>query len=117
LGNGWRVRPLDDLQWVLERRAKPERGRLKSDGERWLAWAYCRTRVGLETALPRLRAEGIVLDPARLAALPEFFDAPPQNEDPAGDLNIGGVISPPPRITKGESYESGQYPRPRRATQ
>jgi hypothetical protein len=48
---------------------------IKAVGERWVPQAYCRSGVGLETALSRLRTEGTVLDPAPLAALPEKFEA------------------------------------------
>ena len=74
LNGDWRVRPLDHLQWVLERRTVLGGGRWKGQArqlehakevrERWLPYAYCRTRAGLETTLSRLRSEGIVLDPA-----------------------------------------------------
>jgi hypothetical protein len=74
LGPDWRVRPLDDLQWVLERR---DVSRLDPAGARWRPWAHCRTRTGLETALSRLRADGVVLDPASLAALPDHYDGSP----------------------------------------
>ena len=67
LGPDWRVRPLDHLQWVVERRAA---GRLEHDGARWLPEAYCRTRVGLFCALSRL-APG--LDTTPLAGLPAAF--------------------------------------------
>src|SRR5262249_27965957 len=70
LGSDWQVRPFDHLQWVLERR---EAGPIKRDRARWKPRAYCRTRVGLETAVSRLRAEGAILDPAPLADLPAVF--------------------------------------------
>jgi hypothetical protein len=73
LSPDYRVRPFDHLQWCLERR----RPGLKGGGERWDVLHYCRTRVGLETALSRLRCEGIVLDPALLAAFPAFFPEEP----------------------------------------
>ena len=69
LSGDYRVRPLDHLQWVLERR----RSRLKPDIERWDVLAYCRTRVGLETALSRLKSDGVALDASLLAGLPERF--------------------------------------------
>jgi hypothetical protein len=43
------------------------------DGGVWRPYAYCRTRVGLETALSRLRCEGIYLDPSLIAHLPDYF--------------------------------------------
>lgn len=84
LSNDYRVRPLDHLQWVLERRAKLGGGRwkdqesgLKQRGGEWKAYAYCHTRAGLETALSRLRCdEGVFLDPALIADLPDFFPEP-----------------------------------------
>jgi hypothetical protein len=74
LSEEWRVRPLDHLQWVLERR-RPNQ--LRAGGERWDAQAYCRTRAGLETALSRLKAENVVLDASLLASLPDYFDGTP----------------------------------------
>jgi hypothetical protein len=56
LSDDYRVRELDDLQWVLERRSTAEPGRLKRRGGEWKAHAYCRSRAGLETALSRLRS-------------------------------------------------------------
>jgi hypothetical protein len=76
LGPNHRIRPLDHLQWVLEARKKPQPGRLERAGGDWKAYAYCRTRAGLETALFRLRSEGIVLDPAPVADLPLLFPEP-----------------------------------------
>jgi hypothetical protein len=76
LAADWRVRPLDHLQWVLEVRKKARDGRLQRDGEVWRAYAYCRTKAGLETALSRLRCKGIALDPTPLAGLPDFFPEP-----------------------------------------
>ena len=79
LSDDYRVRPLDHLQWVLERRLKARPGHLKPAGEvggRWLVVAYCRTRIGLETALSRLRCDGVHLDVALLAGLPERFPEP-----------------------------------------
>jgi hypothetical protein len=83
LGPDHRIRPLDHLQWVLEVRAVPGGGRWKGQArqlehagearERWLPYAYCRTKAGLETALSRLK----VLDPAPLADLPDHFDGSP----------------------------------------
>ena len=73
LAPDWRVRPLDELQWVLERR----RPGLYAGGERWDAQAFCRTRAGLETALSRLKCgwkgTQITLDPALIAHLPDYF--------------------------------------------
>jgi hypothetical protein len=82
LSADWRIRPYDGLQWTLERRALQGAGRwkhqashLKHDVERWLPFAYCRTKTGLETALSRLRCEGIYLDAGLIAALPNHaFD-------------------------------------------
>ena len=51
LSPDYRVRPLDHLQWVLERRQKGRPSQLKLRGETWLPYAYCRTKAGLETAL------------------------------------------------------------------
>ena len=80
LSDDYRVRPLDHLQWVLERRLKARASHLKragEAGERWLAIACCRTRIGLETALSRLRCDdGVHLDVALLVALPERFPEP-----------------------------------------
>jgi hypothetical protein len=74
LSDDFRVRPLDSLQWVLERRAKAHARRNKRVGERWLPYAYCRSRAGLETALSRLKCEeGIRLDAALIAHLPDFY--------------------------------------------
>jgi hypothetical protein len=78
-----RVRPLDHLQWVLERRKVRGGGRwghLKQDtarSEAWLPLAFCRTRAGLETALSRLRQDDIVFDAGLLAGLPDHFDGSP----------------------------------------
>jgi hypothetical protein len=121
LSDDYRVRPLDHLQWILERKAETGAGpsarssiqscsawcskertlrrrnvsnarettplllqvelaggpgrlkhqdrHLKHDGarsERWLPVAYCRPRAGLETALSRLRCQGIHLDAGEL---------------------------------------------------
>jgi hypothetical protein len=84
LSDDFRVRPLDHLQWVLERRSvrgggrwKDQASHLKHDGEHWLPYAYCRTKAGLETALSRLKADGVVLDVGLLAHLPDHFDGPP----------------------------------------
>jgi hypothetical protein len=80
LSDLYRVRPLDHLQWVLER--KDGRGiRLQPVTEVWRPIAYCRTRVGLETALSRLRCEaGIHLDPSLIAHLPDFYSPPSRRE-------------------------------------
>jgi len=67
----WRVRPLDHLQWVLERR----RSRLKGGGACWDAVAYCRTRDGLLFAVNRYKAD---IDPGELAHLPRFFEESPE---------------------------------------
>jgi hypothetical protein len=53
LCEGWRLRSLDHLQWVVERRAEARRSRLGRVGERWLTQGYCRTKVGVETVLSR----------------------------------------------------------------
>jgi hypothetical protein len=74
LSADYRVRPLDHLQWVMEARKKARDGRLQRDTEDWRPLAYCRTRAGLETALSRLRCEGIHLDAGLLACLPYCFD-------------------------------------------
>jgi hypothetical protein len=87
LAADWRVRPLDHLQWVLERRYDPRPGRLQPVREVWHPYAYCRTKAGLETALSRLRCKGIALDPALLVALPDFF-----SETQTGSAGVG---SPP----------------------
>ena len=79
LSDQYRVRPLDHLQWVLERRLKARPSQLKRAGEvgeRRLAIAFCRTRIGLETALSRLRCDGVHLDVTLLAGLPERFPEP-----------------------------------------
>jgi len=78
LGPDWQVRPFDHLQWMLERR---DVGQIKRDGARWKPRAYCRTRVGLETAVSRLRAEGVILDPAPLADLPAVFPDSPEKPE------------------------------------
>ena len=67
------MRPLDHLQWVLERRQKGRPSQLKLRGETWLPYAYCRTKAGLETALSRLRCEGVYLDPKLIAHLPALY--------------------------------------------
>lgn len=73
LSDDYRVRVLDHLQWVLERQMRARAG-LERAGERWVPFAYCRTRAGLETALSRLRCDSSVfLDPAPLASFPDFF--------------------------------------------
>jgi hypothetical protein len=41
LGPNHRIRPLDDLQWVLEVRKQPRPGRLERDGGAWKVYAYC----------------------------------------------------------------------------
>ena len=86
LSPDYRVRPYDALQWVLERRAvtgggrwKHQASRLNDAGEagaRWVPIAYCRTRIGLETALSRLRCDGVHLDASALASVPERFPEP-----------------------------------------
>jgi hypothetical protein len=70
---GWRVRPYDSLQWVLERR----RSQLKGGGERWDVVAYCRTRDGLLFAVTRYKAD---IAPGELAHLPPFFEESPEPE-------------------------------------
>jgi hypothetical protein len=75
LGENYRVRDLDALQWVFEIRSQPRQDSLDSRpervGERWLPFAYCRSRLGLETALSRL---GVSVDKPKLAHLPEWFE-------------------------------------------
>jgi hypothetical protein len=88
LADGWRVRPLDEIQWVLEHR--PD-GRIEPDTERWLPKACCRTKSGLLTAASRLMAEGAVLDAAPLAALPDNFDGSPPV--PRRELLIAGTVA------------------------
>jgi hypothetical protein len=83
LSPDYRIRVLDELQWLLERRTvtgggrwKGQDRRLNDDGarnERWLPYAYCRTKIGLETALSRLRSEGVQLDARLITHLPNFF--------------------------------------------
>ena len=76
LSSTWRVRSLDEVQWVLEHEMPGTGAR----GALWRAWAYCRTREGLETALSRLRCgwrgTKVTLDPALLSELPERFPSP-----------------------------------------
>jgi len=76
LSADYRIRPLDHLQWVLEHR----RSQLKGGGERWDAYAYCRTRIGLETALSRLKCEGASLDRSLIAHLPDYFEPKDQSD-------------------------------------
>ena len=96
LAADWRVRPLDHLQWVLERRYDPRPGRLQPVREVWHPYAYCRTKAGLETALSRLRCKDIALDPALLAALPDFFletqTGPTGVEEPAASENGSAAV-------------------------
>lgn len=47
LSDDYRIRPYDEVQWVLEYR-RPH-SRTKAGAERWNILAYCRTKVGLET--------------------------------------------------------------------
>ena len=70
LSADWRVRPLDHLQWVLERRSKAPTSQLERCGETWEVQAYCRTRDGLYCALSRFNPEA---DATQLAVLPERF--------------------------------------------
>ena len=71
LSADWRVRPLDHLQLVLERRSKAPTSQLERCGEAWKAQAYlCRTRDGLYCALSRFNSEA---DATQLAVLPERF--------------------------------------------
>jgi hypothetical protein len=72
LCEGWRLRTLDHLQWVVERRVTVQEDNVKRDRERWLPQAYCRTKLGIKSTLScfSLRA-----DPVVLAGLPEHFDA------------------------------------------
>jgi hypothetical protein len=78
LSKEYRIRPLDHLQWVLERKdGTQKRLRANREGsEVWRPVAYCRTKAGLETALSRLRCEGIHLDPSLIAHLPDYFPKP-----------------------------------------
>jgi hypothetical protein len=69
LAPDWRVRPLDQLQWVLEQQDRRPR-QLKLVTERWRPRAYCRTRDGLHCALTRF-APGI--DRSPLAGFPAMF--------------------------------------------
>ena len=71
LAPDWRVRPLDHLQWVVE---KGDRVDFKLDGERWRPLAYCRTRDGLLCALSRLAPE---IDSSPLASFPAMFEPSP----------------------------------------
>ena len=66
---------------MLEVRKKPRLDRLERRGGDWKAYAYCRSKAGLETALSRLKAEGVVFDPAPLAAFPLFFPEPKLTPD------------------------------------
>jgi hypothetical protein len=70
LCEGWRLRPLDHLQWVLERLGGAPEGVVEPVGERWRPQAYCRTKAGIQTALSRA---GLRASPAVLAGLPEYF--------------------------------------------
>jgi hypothetical protein len=72
LCEGWRLRPFDHLQWVVERLAEPRCSRLERVGERWLIQGYCRTKVGVETVLSR---SGLRACPSALAGVPEYFVA------------------------------------------
>lgn len=76
LSDEWRIRPLDELQWVIERRAKAKAGRLQPIGGRWQARAYCRTKAGLKTAVTSLKAEGFSLDTRLVDNLPVQFPEP-----------------------------------------
>jgi hypothetical protein len=92
LSDSYRIRPLDHLQWVLERRPAYNVGRWKgrqsqlgSAGDVWKPYAYCRTKAGLETALSRLRCdEGVHLDVSWLAHLPDFFPEVPDADPSPG---------------------------------
>jgi hypothetical protein len=94
LAPDWRVRPLDELQWVLERRNKARPGDLKVFAGAWRPWAYCTTRLGLETALSRLKTEGVALDPTPLASLPAQFPTPPDRlaDEGVADVSRGKLV-------------------------
>jgi hypothetical protein len=77
LAPDWRVRPLDHLQWVIE---KGDGVDFKLDGERWRPRAYCRTRGGLLCALSRLAPE---IDSGPLASFPAMFEPNPHDEGDA----------------------------------
>lgn len=82
LSPDFRVRPLDHLQWVLERRKQARESGVGPRAGEWKAFAYCRTRAGLETALSRLRADDNVhLDASLISHLPTFF---PEQGNPLG---------------------------------
>jgi hypothetical protein len=91
---GYRVRPLDQLQWILERRDQKGRGgRLEPVAEVWRPYAYCRTRTGLETALSRLRASsGVRLDPQLIAHLPEFYEPLADRPRPHANQSCNGYV-------------------------
>jgi hypothetical protein len=76
---GWRLRTLDHLQWVVERRVTAQEGSVKHDRERWLPQAYCRTKLGIKTTLSRF---SLHTDPVVLAGLPEHFDAGAPAQEP-----------------------------------
>jgi hypothetical protein len=77
LCGGWRLRPLDHLQWVVERLDGAPEGSSGLAGARWRAQGYCRTRVGVETVLSR---SGLRACPAVLAGLPDYFVAEARRE-------------------------------------
>ena len=70
LCEGWRLRPLNHLQWVVERQDGQDR-HSKLAGERWRIQGFCRTKIGIQTVLSRsgLRADTGVLD-----GLPEYYE-------------------------------------------
>ena len=61
---GWRVRPLDEIQWVLEHRHSP----LEAAGEGWRVRAYCKDPGG-----PAILLRTIDLDPAPVRHFPDRF--------------------------------------------
>jgi hypothetical protein len=65
LGPDHRIRPLDHLQWVLERRSVLGGGRWKGQarqlehaGERWLPYAYCPHQGGTRNGSISLTQRG-----------------------------------------------------------
>jgi hypothetical protein len=90
LSPSWRVRPLEHLQWAVERRQIAKAGRLEQHTARWVPWAYCRSKAGLETAVSRLRSEGIELDPTPISDFPSFF---PENNPTTLPAPIDTVVT------------------------
>ena len=80
LSADYRIRPLDHLQWILEQRKQTKAGRLERAGGEWRPYAYCRTKIGLETALSRLKCEGASLDRSLIAHLPDYFEPKDQSD-------------------------------------